>query len=170
MATKKEKVWAGLFLVGAVALMVGAVAFIQGLGRAEPVPFDIHFPPRSSVAGLAVGNKVRFKGVPIGKVGEIRLADEGYAVATIEIAPGEVRHLDAGVRAVLTFDGITGSKSIDLKQIDPAAAVDQALADERWAGRALLAEAGVLDTLLDEGPAVIDDVQGLLGQVGLLVR
>lgn len=169
MATKKEKVWAGLFLVGAVALLVGAVAFIKNLGHSEPHPYEIHFPPRSSVAGLAVGNKVRFKGVPIGKVGEIRLADEGYAMATILINQEDVRHLDAGVRAVLTFDGITGSKSIDLKQVDRATAPRQTAADERWANDGLLAETGVFDTLLDEGPAVIDDVQGLLGRVQLLV-
>ena len=155
--------------MGAVALLVGVVAYIQQLGRAEQHPYEIHFPPRSSVAGLAVGNKVRFKGVPIGKVGAIRLADEGHAVATILIDEHEERHLDAGVRAVLTFDGITGSKSIDLKQIDRGSAADQDRADARWAEQGLLAEEGVFASLLDEGPAVLEDVQGLLGQVQLLV-
>jgi len=169
MATKKEKVYAGLFLVGGVALLVAVVAYIQQLGQAEQTPFVVHFPPRSSVAGLSIGSKVKFKGVGIGKVQGIDLHAEGHALAHILIDGDKVQHLDAGVRAVLNFEGITGAKSIDLKQIDRGTAKGQERAAELFQESGLLAEEGAFSALMEDGPEVLTDVHGVVGRVGLLV-
>jgi paraquat-inducible protein B len=75
MGRKANPTIIGAFVVGAIALIVGALLLI-GSGRLfkTTIPFVIFFP--GSVNGLNVGASVKLKGVPIGEVTKIRLSVE----------------------------------------------------------------------------------------------
>ena len=71
MARRSNTTLIGLFIVGAVALAVGAaLLFGSGMLR-EKSRFVMFF--SGSVKGLAVGAPVNFRGVKIGSVTDIRL-------------------------------------------------------------------------------------------------
>ncbi len=79
----------GAFVVAAVALAVGAV-LVFGSGRLfrETYPFVAYFD--SNVSGLAPGAPVKFRGVEVGTVRDVRLA-----------LPGEIRPLEDNSIAVV---------------------------------------------------------------------
>jgi phospholipid/cholesterol/gamma-HCH transport system substrate-binding protein len=160
MASGQQKVFAGAFVVLAVALLVGTVAVINQWNRAETRSFEVHFSPGMSVAGLNAGSRVRFKGVPIGRVSEISLVPDPkgvYAVAYLDIVEDHVRFLNARTRAVLKLEGITGAVSIDLTVPDAAAEADPR--DAEWLAQdrpVIQAEASDLARILEQTPRVID--------------
>ncbi|MFP6665512.1 MAG: MlaD family protein [Deltaproteobacteria bacterium] len=112
MSRKANPARIGAFVVGAAVVAVVAIA-VLGSGRffEQTEKFVCNF--RGSVNGLAVGSNVKFKGVPIGTVAQIRLRFEelvpGDAVAipvVIEIDESKIelgagRPLDFGDPAIL---------------------------------------------------------------------
>jgi len=66
----------GIFVVGAVTLVVAALMLL-GAGRlfARRLPFVLFFD--GSVNGLEVGAQVKFRGVPVGRVTDVRLGAPG---------------------------------------------------------------------------------------------
>lgn len=72
MSKKASPAWIGAFVVGALAIaVVGVLLFGSGRLFRSTSSFVLFFP--GSVDGLAVGAPVRFKGVEIGAVTDIRI-------------------------------------------------------------------------------------------------
>jgi hypothetical protein len=70
MATRKEKVNAGLFLLIGVLLISATIAVVAGLNLRQPgVPYTIRI--SKSVGGLREGSVVRYIGVPVGRVTDV---------------------------------------------------------------------------------------------------
>ena len=65
MENKSHAFWAGLFTV-ALALAIGAAAFLFNVDRSVRVPYDLI--ARTNVTGLYPDAAVRFRGLDIGKV------------------------------------------------------------------------------------------------------
>ncbi len=73
MRTKSNPAAIGAFVLGAIALMIGAVMLLgAGIFLRNPVELVAFFP--GSVNGLSTGAPVKFKGVEIGRVTKILLA------------------------------------------------------------------------------------------------
>jgi len=95
VASKVKKSMIGAFVLGAVALGVGAViVFGSGMFFTPKYEFILFF--ENSVNGLQVGAPVLFRGVPIGQVTGISIdADAGdlhfYIPVVVEIEGGKVR-------------------------------------------------------------------------------
>jgi paraquat-inducible protein B len=95
VASKIKKSMIGAFVLGAVALGVGAViVFGSGMFFTPKYEFIMFF--ENSVSGLQVGAPVLFRGVPIGQVTGISIdADAGdlhfYIPVVVEIEGGKVR-------------------------------------------------------------------------------
>jgi len=72
MSRKANPTAVGAFVVGALALSSGAALAMTGWSRAleHPIPLTARF-ERASVAGLSVGQPVRFRGVDVGEVTRI---------------------------------------------------------------------------------------------------
>jgi len=72
MAKEANKTLIGAFVVGAIALAVGAILVFGG-GRffTDSVPLVAYFD--GSVKGLGVGSKVQMKGVTVGEVKDVKL-------------------------------------------------------------------------------------------------
>jgi paraquat-inducible protein B len=123
----------GALVIAAVLLGAGFLVFLAG-GRSGPAwIFETY--SRESVQGLDVGAPVRYRGVPIGRVTEIKLASseyrrpegtsftEAFQLVLIRFAVeqrqiGEVPSVDEairlGLRARITAQGITGVNYVEL--------------------------------------------------------
>ena len=75
MSEKANKVWIGAFVLGALALVLVAVTVIgSGSLFSSPLRFVMFF--ESSLKGLTTGSPVVFRGVPIGRVSNIRISGD----------------------------------------------------------------------------------------------
>jgi phospholipid/cholesterol/gamma-HCH transport system substrate-binding protein len=108
----------GTFVVGAIVLVMSAVAFI-GSGRLFRKTYEFALYFEGSVSGLREGAPVKYKGVEIGSVTTILLQlDEGAEVNRIPV----IINLDA--------NKISGSRGVGGSLTDPAglkAAIDRGL-------------------------------------------
>jgi paraquat-inducible protein B len=105
MSAKANKTMIGLFILGALALGLGAViALGSGLFFTKSYRCIMFFP--NSVSGLQIGSPVLFRGVPIGSVKEISIrADARHLTFSIpvvvEILGGKVELTDAGPKGAI---------------------------------------------------------------------
>ena len=132
MARRVSPTLIGAFVVGAIALGVGAVLVLAGRHWFQrPITCVMAFD--GSVAGLSVGAPVRYRGVPLGTVSDIqlrygrhqiivvtkiepsRVEGMGPAVATTGVARTVQAAVDQGLRAQLQLESlITGQLYVGL--------------------------------------------------------
>ena len=130
----------GALILAGAALAVGFVLFFSA-GRLNNDAQVLETYSRESVQGLSVGASVRYRGVEIGRVTEITLANAVYrrpegtpfqgafqlvvvrfAVDTHRLGnetPSTARAVELGLRARLSTTGITGVGYIELDFVDP---------------------------------------------------
>ncbi len=132
-----------LVFVGILSVLVMALVFAGGNLFAERVVFESYFD--EAVTGLEVGSAVKLRGVQIGTVSSIRLADEVYEAAqgnelqdlivvrmeatTEDLREGPIslqerrerleRNIARGLRLRLTQSGITGVTFVQADILDP---------------------------------------------------
>jgi phospholipid/cholesterol/gamma-HCH transport system substrate-binding protein len=117
--TAEMEIRASYLLVGAVvlALVAGLAAFSVWLVKADidrqAEPYQIAF--AGSVTGLQQGSLVRYRGVPVGRVTEIRIDPERveWVLVTVEIERGTPIRQDTV--ASLEMQGITGIAFVQLR-------------------------------------------------------
>lgn len=147
MTEKASYTRLGAFVLAGVALLVAAVVvFGGGLLRQRGVVIETYFD--EAVHGLEVGAPVKYRGVHVGSVIQIGLAQEIYEIPPTEerfykegryvvvrarLRPtGELeaeqrriesrvpRELEAGLRVRLSSNPITGTSFLELDYVDPA--------------------------------------------------
>lgn len=108
MSAKANKTLIGLFVLGALALALGAiVALGAGMFFTQKYRCILFFP--NSVSGLEVGAPVLFRGVPIGSVKEISIEADlthlhFYIPVVVEILGGKIRIIhDKGTEGLKTL-------------------------------------------------------------------
>jgi paraquat-inducible protein B len=115
MARKVSPTLIGGFVLGALALAVGAVLVLAGRHWfTRPATCVMAFD--SSVAGLSVGAPVQFRGVPLGRVSDIQFRyGRSQIVVVTEIEPSRIQGLNpksapaevaSAVRAAVDRDGL----------------------------------------------------------------
>ena len=160
MASQKQKVYAGFLTTVAV--------IERRFGQAE-TEFKLVFPEDVSVAGLSKGSTVKYKGVPVGKVGEIRLEGQQdappHVVAMLFIEDTYSKHArDPNVRGELVLQGLSGSLGIDLF----ISKADTSFPREKGEGSAegdppiIHAEESGLSEILTNTPVLLKDIGQLV--------
>ena len=129
----------GILVVAGALLAAGFVIFLAANRGSGPVQlFETY--SRESVQGLDVGAPVRYRGVPVGRVTEIKLVSAEYRPAAglayteafqlvlvrfaVNVAQiGEVPTLEQairlGLRAQISAQGITGVNYVELNFVNP---------------------------------------------------
>jgi len=116
MATEARKAQVGIFVIGALALAVSAAIWL-GASRyfADEVPMVTYF--SESVQGLEPGSAVKYRGVPAGRVDEIRIGPDGELIEVVmSVKSSVVQYLlfDTTLRAQLQLSGITGLRYVEI--------------------------------------------------------
>jgi ABC-type transporter Mla subunit MlaD len=120
MATESRRLQVGAFVIGSIFIAVGAAIWL-GASRyfADEVPMVTYF--AESVQGLDPGSGVRYRGVPAGRVDEIRVAPDGELIEVVlSVKASVVQYVvfDPKLRAQLQLSGITGLRYVELDRHD----------------------------------------------------
>jgi phospholipid/cholesterol/gamma-HCH transport system substrate-binding protein len=118
MATPRQKVQVGIFLTVCCVLLVAILVAVSGWQREETVPYSVTFD--ESVSGLFPGSDVRYRGVPVGRVTEIKVRPSNRIQVQIAIRPSII-NVRQGMTARLGTTGVTGQLYIDLSGGEPNA-------------------------------------------------
>ncbi|MGH7895843.1 MAG: MlaD family protein [Candidatus Binatia bacterium] len=146
MLTHEQRI--GLFVLGALVLLVATVELTTGLGvLRHRITVYATF---SDVQGLDRGAEVRLAGIRAGRVGDIRLDGERVRV-TLDLDPGLLPRSDS--RARLDFRALSGERFVSLSAGSPDATT-----------------VGAGDTIEGDTPAGLADAVDRLSQVATSVR
>jgi ABC-type transporter Mla subunit MlaD len=119
VVSRSERIRLGVFLLVSLGVLLGSIGALSGsrlLERRDD--YLIRF-VSASVTGLEVGADVRYQGVRVGRVEEIRIdgVDLQTVIVDLSLKPGTPIRVDT--EAFLQFQGITGLKMIELRAGDP---------------------------------------------------
>ena len=114
MVGKAQKVRLGIFITLLSALLLTAIVFIAGDKLMEEWDYYKISYSDVSVNGLQVGGQVRYHGIEIGKVDDIRISADDVSRVEVTISVTQGTPIKADVRAHLVLVGITGLKVVEL--------------------------------------------------------
>ncbi|MDD9719045.1 MlaD family protein [Dinoroseobacter sp. PD6] len=165
METRANYILIGLFtLLGILGMMAFFLLFARVELDRQFAYYDIRF---SSVSGLSEASDVRFSGLPVGQVVDVRLAPEqdGSIVVRVEV------NADTPVRtdsvATIEAQGVTGVSFVGISGGTPDApllvAATDAQVPEIEAGRS------VLQTLSEDAPELITEALQIVQEVSALL-
>lgn len=163
MATRKEKVNAGLFLLIGVLLITGTIAIVAGVSLQRTG--DLYgIKIAKSVGGLHPGSGVRYLGVPVGRVQKVGFTPDDVTAVTVMIEIDEpTTPITAGTFAMLTSNFLTGETAIDLQgggndaqRLPPGSLL-------RWQPTTFMRLEDSLPGVLDELKHVVSNLNSLLG-------
>lgn len=162
METRANYILIGVFtLLGLVGLMAFFLFFARVELDRQFAYYDIRF---SSVSGLSEASDVRFSGLPVGQVVDVRLAPEqdGSILVRVEV------NADTPVRedsiATIEAQGVTGVSFVGISGGTPETPlltdVSEGEVPEIEAGRS------VLQTLSEDAPQLINQALTIVQEVG----
>ncbi|MBA2664894.1 MAG: MCE family protein [Bradymonadaceae bacterium] len=113
MATRAQKMQLGIFVAVATALFVLTLVVLTGMQFWETRDeYTIRI--AESVSGLEVGAPVKFRGVRVGTVGAIRVMPGNVEEIEIRVLVDATTPIKVDTEAVVSTQGITGLKYIEL--------------------------------------------------------
>jgi len=105
MENKSHAFAAGLF---AILLLAAALLAIYWLGGAQDATHDYIVVTKQNIGGLNPQAQVRYRGIRVGKVSDIRLDPDDFSNILITISVNEDVPLTRGTIAKLNYQGVTG--------------------------------------------------------------
>lgn len=113
METRAGYIAVGGFVIALVAAAFGFVLWMTGSpGGDAPVPYRVYF--QGSVTGLQDGGAVRYRGVPVGAVTDIRIDPENIERIRVTVALKPGTPIKTDTVATMALQGITGLAYIEL--------------------------------------------------------
>jgi phospholipid/cholesterol/gamma-HCH transport system substrate-binding protein len=112
--SKSQKIRLGIFLTVSITVLIAIVLLITGtkLLRKRDV-YHIAYED-VSVSGLEVGSAVKYHGIRVGRIEEIRIDPQDVTRVIVTISVDEGTPVKEDVKAVISMVGITGLKLIEL--------------------------------------------------------
>ncbi|MCF7920806.1 MAG: MlaD family protein [Candidatus Cloacimonetes bacterium] len=114
MVGKAQKVRLGIFITLLSLLLFTAIAFIAGGKLMEKWDFYHITFSDVSVNGLQVGGQVRYHGIEVGKIDNIKISSEDVSQVQVTISVTQGTPIKTDVEARLVMVGITGLKVVEL--------------------------------------------------------
>jgi phospholipid/cholesterol/gamma-HCH transport system substrate-binding protein len=111
--TERFRIRLGFFVAGGLLLLVAALFFI-GRQRhlfSPVVPLYGYF---RDVAGLEVGNGVRFSGIHVGSVEDLAIVNDSTVRVTLAVRREVLPHIKADSRLSIGTDGLVGDRIVHI--------------------------------------------------------
>lgn len=163
MENKSHAFAAGLF---ALLLGVAVLLAIYWLGGSKEAMHDYIVVTKQNIGGLNPQAQVRYRGIRVGKVSDIRLDPDDYSNILVTISVNEEVPLTQGTVAKLNYQGVTGLAHILLletgKDIKPLAPND---ADPPH----ITMIPSLLDELGETGTATLHQAQQLMSNANAML-
>jgi phospholipid/cholesterol/gamma-HCH transport system substrate-binding protein len=162
MENKSHALMAGIFTV-VLGIALGIVA--MWLGRDNTVRSQYQLVTRSSVSGLSPQADVRYRGLDVGKVEDIRFDPEVPGQILVDIGVTQGTPITESTFAQLGYQGVTGLAYV---QLDDKGTNSKLLATSDGKPARLAIQPGLLDKLSDTGSdmvAELDTTVKLLNQL-----
>jgi phospholipid/cholesterol/gamma-HCH transport system substrate-binding protein len=160
---------ANFILIGAFTLagMIGIVAMIMWFAHVELDRqfdyYDIHF---SSVSGLSAASDVRFSGLPVGQVVDVRLSPDQDGTILVRVEVDAITPVRVDSIATIESQGVTGVSYVQIGPGTPSLPLLRATEDmpvpEITAGRS------VIQALSEDAPELITQTLDVIEGVNQL--
>ncbi len=172
MATKAQKTQVGIFLIVGLLLVIAVFAIISIKRREPTTVFYVKF--HESVSGLGKDSDVLYKGVPVGKVQNVRVTEDNDIIVKIAVARDRVK-LREGTFAQLGMGNLMGGMQIELSGGEPHAPLIKPYSY-------IPSKLSVLKNITKDLPKILEDIRSILskldrtmgvvkgGRLGALVR
>lgn len=165
METRANYILIGAFSAAAVVAAFLFLIWLTGFeGDAEYQTYDVIFD--GSVAGLAEGGDVRYNGIRVGTVTEIRLGADPRLVR-VRIDVDERTPVTVDSQARLEFQGITGVAFIEITGGSPNSAILEAEDDADYP--VIVADRSAVQQLITSAPLVLTAANDLLVRIDRLL-
>ncbi|HEX6113360.1 MAG TPA: MlaD family protein [Geminicoccaceae bacterium] len=161
---------ASYVIVGAavLALLAGLAAFSLWLVEAgvdrDVARYEIAF--TGSVSGLQEGGQVLYRGIPVGRVGDIRIDPDNVETVLVTAEVDRETPIKADTVATLEFQGLTGIAYVQLRggtqasaRLDPDAETPPRIASRRSA----------LEQVFESTPELLARTVAVVDRLGLLL-
>jgi phospholipid/cholesterol/gamma-HCH transport system substrate-binding protein len=114
METHVNYVRVGTFVIGGFLAMILFILWLNKFGFGEPVqPYNIYF--RGAISGLKVGAAVQYRGVPIGKVTNIKIDPENVEQILVSVDIQKDMVIKEDMIANLETYALTGISYIQIR-------------------------------------------------------
>ncbi|MDG4648520.1 MlaD family protein [Roseibacterium sp. SDUM158017] len=162
METRANYILIGVF---ALAGFLGILGFFLWFARVELdrqfAYYDIRF---SSVSGLSNASDVRFSGLPVGQVVDVRLSPDRDGTITVRVEVDAETPVRTDSVATIESLGVTGVSYVGIGPGSPDAPLLQSASDrpipEIEAGRS------TLQTLTEDAPALVEETLRVVREIG----
>jgi phospholipid/cholesterol/gamma-HCH transport system substrate-binding protein len=153
----------GIFVSASLLALVGFCIWLMGVHEiGTPVRYTVYF--TDPVSGLTGESPVKYKGVEVGKVRELRLTQERSDLVKVDIQVKEDTPVKANTTARIAIQGITGTSYIELSTSSGDMAPPQRVADEQYP--VLKGTGSQLGKFFDTLPDVNRDLETTLAAIG----
>ena len=162
METRASYVAVGTF---AILLFVGGLVFAIWFGGVqidqETKPYRIEF--QGAVDGLSTGSPVRYRGVPVGTVSDIRIDPENVELIRVDVDVDSEVPIKKDMYAVLQAQGLTGIGFIQIEG-GTDAAEERVPTDEEPIPR-IPARSSALSKVFETAPEIADRLLVVIARV-----
>lgn len=167
METRASFVIVGAFVLSFFVAIVMAVVWLADVDIDDDVVlYDIFF--EGSVSGLSVGNPVRYGGIPIGIVTDMRISQDRFGEIQVVIEVPEDTPIREDAVASLEYQGITG---VGFIQIDGGTESARPLTAKAGQKRPeIRSEKSSLQQVFESAPEIMADLETLAEQATKLLN
>ena len=166
METRASYILVGSFVLG---LIGAAFAFVVWLASVEfeeaPTRYVVYF--EGSVTGLSIASPVRYRGVPVGSVTDIRIDPENIERIRVTVEISAKTPVKTDTEATLRLQGITGIAFIHLSGGTQQSPPLEPVPDKEIA--VIPSRRSVLDQVLESAPELFDKAVILADRLARLV-
>ncbi len=155
MATRAQKVKVGVFLITGLGLIIALFATVSVKNRQPMETYYIKF--IESVRGLGKDCDVLYRGVPVGKVQDIRVTEENETLVTVGIAANKVT-LREGTIATIAMGNLMGGMQIELAGGEPSEPVLPA-------GSFIASQPSILENMASDLPKILENISQILTKI-----
>jgi phospholipid/cholesterol/gamma-HCH transport system substrate-binding protein len=164
--TKANYVLIGLFALAGLAALLGTFLWFARVQLDQQFAYyDIRFP---TVSGLSDASDVRFGGLPVGQVVDVRISEERDGTITVRIEVDAKTPVRADSVATIESLGVTG---VSFVSIDAGHADAPLLVEESGGGiPEITSGRSTLQALTEDAPELVSETLLVVREIGDLFR